>query len=306
MSAAILVVDDALAGAPDRRMLERLTLARALAGDDAMVAAVSFCPDSPERSAALSAHGADRHYVIAGSAAFDSDAWCATLAQIATDLEPAAVLFGHTSSGADLAPRLAVRLGGAAMTGCSGAARADGRLIFTRPCHGGNARESLWATQGPVIATLRAGAAEAHPTRTPGQLESIAVAAAPAGRVRVLARRTDDREGARLEDARVVVSGGRGVGSAEGFGLLAQLANTLGGVVGASRVACDMGWCAPSLQVGLTGKTVAPDLYVAVGISGASHHLAGCTAARAIVAINSDADAPIFRYARFGVVGDCA
>ncbi|MDP2707793.1 MAG: electron transfer flavoprotein subunit alpha/FixB family protein, partial [Burkholderiales bacterium] len=108
----------------------------------------------------------------------------------------------------------------------------------------------------------------------------------------------------RLEDAKVIVAGGRGLNGVAGFGMLAELANMLGGAVGASRVPCELGWCPRSWQIGLTGRTVTPDLYIAVGISGAGHHMAGCGNAKAIVAVNTDPEAAIFRDARYGVVGD--
>jgi electron transfer flavoprotein alpha subunit len=125
-----------------------------------------------------------------------------------------------------------------------------------------------------------------------------------AARTRVIERRQENNEGVRLEDAKVVVAGGRGLEGAEGFRVLQTLADALGAAVGASRVPCDLGWCPRSWQIGLTGKTVTPDLYIAVGISGAGHHLAGCGNAKAIVAVNTDAGAAIFKEARYGIVGD--
>ncbi|HTN27611.1 MAG TPA: electron transfer flavoprotein subunit alpha/FixB family protein, partial [Burkholderiales bacterium] len=122
---------------------------------------------------------------------------------------------------------------------------------------------------------------------------------------RILERKRDDPgEGSRLETAKIIVAGGRGVGGAGGFRTLEKLAATVGGAVGASRVACDLGWVPQSRQIGLSGKTVSPDLYIAVGISGASQHMAGCGKARAILAINTDPEASIFKDATFGIVGD--
>ena len=128
--------------------------------------------------------------------------------------------------------------------------------------------------------------------------------AAEAIRTTVTNRESEELVGQQLESAEVIVAGGGGLGGPEGFQAVAALADVLGGTVGASRVACDMGWCPSHMQVGLSGKTVAPQLYVAVGISGASHHMAGCANSNAIVAINADPDAPIFNYAHFGVIGE--
>jgi electron transfer flavoprotein alpha subunit len=154
------------------------------------------------------------------------------------------------------------------------------------------------------VATVKAGVgrarADASRTSDVVRVEHFKVAA----RARVVARESDSASGTDLEDASIIVAGGRGLEGAEGFRVLEDLAAVLGGAMGASRVPCDLGWCPHSWQIGLTGKTVTPDLYFAVGISGAGHHMAGCGNAGTIVAINTDADAAIFREARFGVVGD--
>jgi electron transfer flavoprotein alpha subunit len=179
------------------------------------------------------------------------------------------------------------------------------RVTVTRPCYGGNAHEVVALDASPAAVTLRSGCAEPiapDPART-GEVIALGEVG-PAARARVVERHREDSMQVRLEEARVVIAGGRGLNGPEGFETLNELAAALGGAVGASRVPCDLGWCPHSMQIGLTGKTVTPDLYFAVGISGAGHHLAGCGGARSIVAINTDAEAPIFRAAQFGLVGD--
>ena len=161
------------------------------------------------------------------------------------------------------------------------------------------------ARRAPVVVTARPGAFE--PAEETGGAELAAEARpvqVPTDAVRLRERVAAERAGPRLEEARVVVSGGRGIGGPEGFRLLEELARVLGGAVGASLAAVDEGWVPPDLQVGQTGKVVSPDVYFAVGISGASQHLAGIAGAKAVVAINKDPHAPIFEAARFGVVMD--
>ena len=181
-----------------------------------------------------------------------------------------------------------------------------GRLTLTRPCYGGNAREVVALITVPAIATVRPGCYDvlAFDASRSGTVEQVQPERdAPAIRTRIVARKLDAADGMRLEDAKVIVAGGRGLNGADGFRVLAKLARALGGSVGASRVPCDLGWCPRSWQIGLTGRTVTPELYIAVGISGAGHHMAGCGNAKAIVAVNTDPEAAIFRDARYGVVG---
>lgn len=310
--AALLVLAEIRAARPTSLALELLGLARSLAGDgaepQAEVAAVTFGPHAADSAAELIARGADRVFVVCDEelAEFDSDRWCATLTAITREIQPELVLLGHTPCGSDVAPRLAFRVGAMAASGCTAIARQDGALLFTRACYGGNARESLRLKASPAVATLRGGVFDSAPVDASRSGTIVVRDAAGPGRSRVVARQRDSGESVRLEDARVVVAGGRGVNGAQGFAALAELASALGGAVGASRVACDLDWCPKSWQIGLTGKSVAPELYIAAGISGASHHLAGCAGAKTIVAINNDAQAPIFRQAHFGIVGDCA
>lgn len=301
----VLVILEGVGGKPAAVGMELLALARTLAGGGRVAA---LAPGADERVAQiLIAQGADTVYVSddPAAAAYSSDAWTGCAERLARELNPAVILAAHNSAGADLAPRLAFRLDYGCATGCVAIDDPNGALHFTRPCYGGNARETVSFNSRPAVATVRPGIYRAAPADVMRSGEIIVVALPPS-RVRVIERKRDNGGAQRLEDAKVIIAGGRGLNGAEGFKVLEPLAAILGGAVGASRVPCDLGWCSHAMQIGLTGKTVTPELYIAVGISGASHHLAGCGNAKTIVAINSDADAAIFRDAKFGVIGDYA
>ena len=309
-NSGILVVVETADGQPVDLVFEMLGLARRLIdGRGGAVTAVALGTGLDGIGEVLVARGADRVLIAADAAFadFQADAWLPDLARIVTEAAPAAVLIGHTVAGADLAPRLAFRLDTAIATGCEAVEIAGGRPHMTRACFGGNAREVVSFTTAPAVATIRAKTQEAlepDPRRT-GKTEFVAsVLDMGSVRTRIVGRERESADGVRLENADVVIAGGRGVGGPEGFECLTELAGLLGGAVGASRVACDLGWCPSSCQIGLTGRTVAPELYLAVGISGAGQHMAGCGAAKTIVSINSDPDAAIFQSSRFGVVGD--
>jgi electron transfer flavoprotein alpha subunit len=235
------------------------------------------------------------------------DATTPVAERITKEVDPAIVLIGQTMMGRDLGPRLAQRLGTAVAMDCVALSKDGDKLVAERPCYGGAARARYTINGSPAIATLRVKAIEAP---EPGA-SSAEIVSQPAGidagavRTKVTNRRKEESEGVRLEDAKVVISGGRGLGGPEGFQPLEELAKILGGAVGASRAVCDLGWYPVAAQVGLTGKVVTPDLYIAVGISGASQHMVGCAAAKTLVAINRDPEAAVFRYARYGIVGDC-
>ncbi len=222
-------------------------------------------------------------------------------------LRPSLVLLPADSLGRDWAPRLGYRLGAGLVTEVTDWSLEEGRPVFQRLVFGGKAIATMTVAGGPAIATVRPGAGRRDEPPRAGRGEArdlgLAIEAWPSW-PRLLRRQTEERQGPGLEEARAIVSGGRGLGGPEGFEPLGELALTLGGAVGASRAAVDEGWAPPTWQIGQTGKTVAPDLYVAVGISGASQHLVGCSRAKTIVAINRDPEAPIFDYARLGVVGD--
>lgn len=243
-------------------------------------------------------------------AQYQAEAYLA-LAQKACDtLQPKAVLMGHTEMGRDLAPRLAFKLDTALAPNCVeiNVDKDADTFAVSRPAFGGKAHglfvlagaEPHLMTIGPkVFEPAEAGAAGG------GSVTALDYSVDPSGfKIKVVERVSDSEEGLRLEDAAVIVSGGRGMGSAEGFADLTPLAEALGGCVGASRVPVDNGWAPSKLQVGLTGTVVSPNVYIAVGISGAAQHMAGCSSAKTIIAINRDPEAPIFQRAHFGVVGD--
>lgn len=253
------------------------------------------------------AAGADRVYVAESGdlQEYLPDTWTPVIQQIIEQAKPAAVLMGQTSTGRDLGPHLAFRLRTAVAMDTVGLEVKDGQLLMTRPCFGGNAREVVTISAMPQIATVRAKSEEPLEVDSSRSGEVIQVQpVAAASKERVIDHTKAAAEGVRLEDAEIVVSGGRGLGGPEGFRSVEELAGVLGGAVGASRAACDLGWYPPSQQVGLTGKTVSPDLYVAVAISGASQHWAGMGGSKNIVAINKDPECNMVRGARFALVAD--
>jgi len=307
---SILVIAELDEGAPDKHTRELLGLARSLAqACGGTVSAALLAAEDAGAAEALIAHGADRVFFAAhaGLAGYHGEAWVAAAAEICREAAPAVVLACHSACGADFAPRLAFRLDTMVATGCIEVAYEGGRLAATRPCYGGNARETVSIRTAPAILTVRPGSHDALAPDASRQGEVTRLApqiGAAAQRVKVLERRREAADGVRLEDARVIVAGGRGLNGPDGFRVLEELAAALGGAVGASRVPCDLEWCPRSWQIGLTGKTVRPELYIAVGISGAGHHMAGCGNAKAIVAVNTDPEAAIFKDASFGVVGN--
>ena len=271
------------------------------------VTAVSFGSGSAEVAKQALAFGADAAVVSedAGLQEYSNDTWTAALTAAAAQVNPAIVLLGQTAVGRDLAPRFAIRAGSAPAMDCINLEIADGKLVMTRPAFGGNAHAQYTSKTVPAVATVRAKSLEPleQDTSRTGEVTTLTIDTS-SGTARVVSREEVQAEGLRLEDAKVIVSGGRGLGGAEGFEPLAQLATVLGGAVGSSRAVVDLGWVPLSYQIGLTGKVVTPDLYIAVGISGASQHLAGITGAKTIVAINKDKDADIFKVARYGAVVD--
>jgi electron transfer flavoprotein alpha subunit len=257
------------------------------------------------------AFGADKVYVVDDPLLKDyqTDSYVSVSEKVVRQAMPQILLIGHTSIGRDLAPRLAFRLGTTASTDCVELAiDPDSKwLLQTKPVYGGNAQAIFTCQSYPQIATVRAKTISPLEQDDSRQGEVITIKAGldpQAIRTKVLEKVVEEIEGIKLEDAEVVVCGGRGIGNAEGFGQLEELAKIFKGAVGASRPPCDNDWVPSSYQIGLTGKIIAPDLYIAVALSGSSQHMTGCSGAKNIVAINKDPEANIFREAKFGVVGD--
>ncbi len=300
-----LIIAESSGGAAAPVALELLAAARALAEQGGGAVSALAAGDAA-LGRTLIEHGADAVYLTpAGSldAGFAETAAAAALAtREAADAD--IVLMGQTSLGRDLAPLMAFRLGTAAAMDCMALTLADGRLRATRSCYGGNANAEVTWRGETQIATLKLKAWDALAPDAGRDGPVTAIEATGEQRVRVIATEAAEASGVRLEDADVVVSGGRGLGDPAAFGALEELARMLGGATGASRAACDLGWYPPSQQVGLTGKTVTPNLYIAVAISGASQHMAGMSGSKNIVAINRDPDANMVQVARFAVVED--
>ena len=257
------------------------------------------------------AFGADKVYVVEHAALkeYQADAYMQAVEKLAKETSPRVILMGQTFMGRDLAPRLAFRLGASLATDCLDLA-IDAKtklLVETRPVYGSNAQAVFTTESMPQMATVRSKAmsplerddsrkGEAVPFKVDIDTSKI--------RTKILETVKEEAVGMKLEEAPVIVCGGRGLGGPEPFQTtLKELADLLHGAVGASRPPADNGWVPESVHIGLTGKIVAPDIYFAVAVSGASQHTAGCSGSKHIIAINKDPEANIFREAEFGVVG---
>jgi len=260
-----------------------------------------------QAAADIARYGAGTVYMAddPGLAAYNPESYLFVLQGLCEQLKPAVVLAGHTPLGQDLAPRLAFGLGTGLVTDCVELSwdAAQG-LLASKPVYGGNALAVYASESRPLIAAVRPRVGEpSEPSATPGNVAGLDIQL-PHSRLEVTESVREEGEGVKLEEASVVVSGGRGIGGPAGFEKLREVAELLGGAVGASRPPCDAEWISSTAQVGITGKLVAPDLYLAVAISGSSQHLSGMSDSRNIVAINRDPDAYIFKVAHYGVVGD--
>ena len=263
--------------------------------------------ESTSLAAKMIQYGADRVLVAEHPQLKDytPDGYTQAIMQVLEVEKPEGLILGHTSIGKDISPRIAAKLNAGLISDAIALERDGEEFVFTRPIYSGKAFEKKVIKDGIIFATIRPNnidSLEKDESRT-GEVSSINVEIKDLRTiVKEIVRKTTG--GVDLSEAKVIVSGGRGVKSQEGFKILQELADSLGGAVGASRGACDAGYSDYSLQIGQTGKVVTPDLYIACGISGAIQHVAGMSNSKVIVAINKDPEASIFNVADYGIVGD--
>ncbi len=309
MSHKIWVFIEQVKGVIAQPSLEAVGEARRLAGQsEGTVSGLLFGQNVSGLASTVIAHGADE--VLLGDdatlAEFRAEAYGGLLVKLAREQQPELILAGATTRGRDILGWAAVDLDTGALADVIALEYQNGQLAATRPVYAGKLLASAVAVKQPALVSLRPRAfpkPEPDPART-GSVVAVQPAVAEAELATKVVETLVDEGRVSLADARIIVSGGRGVGGPEGFAPVRALAETLGAAVGASRAAVDAGWIPYAHQVGQTGKTVSPDLYVAIGISGAIQHQAGMRSAKTIVAINKDPEAPIFKLARYGVVGD--
>lgn len=305
MSAAILVLGDALRGAPTPESQEAVGLARRLADSGEPVVALLVGPDATASAASL---GTDRALALETPGPPSSALIAAAATAAATAVRARLLLIPGTVRGRALVGRVGAAWDAAAASGATELSSSAEGWRVRRPIHGGRATEELLLEGPRAVVAIRPHSFPSAPASTvAGKVESLPMPSLPPSLSRsTLASVLPSPGGAGppLSSAPIVVSGGRGLRSAENFRLVDDLAAALGAAVGASRAVTDAGWRPASFQVGQTGQSVAPQLYVAVGISGAIQHLAGIMSSRVIVAINADPQAPIFRVADYGIAGD--
>jgi electron transfer flavoprotein alpha subunit len=301
----IWVLAESADGAPTPVTLELLTKARELGST---VEAVTWGADTASLAGPLGEHGATTVYDIGdiGDALPGVPVAAAMAELINGGNKPDAIFFAQSYEGRDIAGRLSAKLDTPVLTNVTGLTAGDGALSSEHPIFGGNEIVTAKFTgDGPAIFVIRAKSFAAEPGGGgAATVTAVAVPDVATNTAKVVARHVEERSGPKLDEAAVVVSGGRGLGEAANYALIEELAKLLKGAAGASRAIVDAGWVPYSHQVGQTGKTVKPTVYVACGISGATQHLVGMKGSKNIVAINKDQEAPIFSVADLGIVGD--
>ncbi|MEI3596522.1 MULTISPECIES: electron transfer flavoprotein subunit alpha/FixB family protein [unclassified Oceanobacillus] len=303
----LLVIAEGRDGALRNVSFEAVAAAKAIHADAEIVGIVLGKENLEEQAQELIYYGADRVVTIAHEKLenYTSEGYGQAVLTVINDESPDGIVMGHTSIGKDLTPKLATKLDTGLVSDVVAIETNGDRVEYVRPIYSGKAFEKKIITDGLTFVTIRPNniaTLERDEART-GDITAKEVEVADIRTViKDVVRKAS--EGVDLSEASVVIAGGRGVKSAEGFDILYELADVLGGAVGASRGACDAEYCDYSLQIGQTGKVVTPDLYIAVGISGAIQHLAGMSNSKVIVAINKDPEANIFNIADYGIVGD--
>lgn len=304
MTQNVLVVAEQVEGVFRKVTFEALSaaqqLAAALGGE---VSAVVMGSGIESAAAELKSYGADRILIADDGALadFTTEAYTGALARVVDQVKPGVVLLGATTQGKDLAARLSARLNAALATDTIGLRVEDGQVVATRPMYGGKILADLALSGAPVIISVRPNTQTITQAEGAGVVEKVTIDLG-APRTRVVAKQFETGK-VDLTEADVVVTGGRGMGGAD-YTAIEALAEVLGAAVGASRSAVDEGWRLASDQVGQTGKTVSPNLYIACGVSGAIQHLAGMSSSKVIVAVNKDPEAPIIAKADYAIVGD--
>ncbi|GGE42341.1 electron transfer flavoprotein subunit alpha [Pullulanibacillus camelliae] len=305
MARKTLVIAESKEGQCRHVSFEAIAAAKQLADGGEVVAVL--CGDQVEAfGPILGYYGADRVLIVENEQlkSYTPDGYKQALMQVISSEQPKAIVMGHTAMGKDLSAGLAARLDCGLVSDITDLEIGD-KPLFIRPIYSGKAFEKKRINSEMLFVTLRPNniaALEKDETREVTIEVFDVVVKDLRTIVKDIVKKTTT--GVDLSEAKVIVSGGRGVKNAEGFKPLQELADVLGGAVGASRAACDAGYCDYSLQIGQTGKVVTPDLYIACGISGAIQHLAGMSNSKVIVAINKDPEANIFNIADYGIVGD--
>jgi len=300
--AEILVLAEHVDADVKKVTLELITLARRF-GEPSVVWTGA---GSAEGQGRLAEYGAAKVYVAADSAYDDyvTNPAAELLAQLVREKSAALVLVAGNAQGKEIAGRLAVKIDSGVLTDAVDLQPGEAGPVAEQSVFGGGTIVHSRVTKGVPIVAMRPNAIAPEPETGAAEVSEVSLSAEATGAKvtnRVVAERSDRPE---LSEASIVVSGGRGTGGAEGFGIIEQLADALGAAVGASRAVTDAGWYPHQFQVGQTGKTVSPQLYMAIGISGAIQHRAGMQTSKTIIAVNKDPEAPIFELADFGVVGD--
>lgn len=307
MGKKLLVIGETREGSLRNVTFEAIAAAKAIGGDGEIVGLLCGHESLEEQGKEMIHYGADRVITVVNDTlkTYTSEGYAQAVMSVIDEEKPEGIIMGHTAIGKDLTPKLASKLESGLISDATDLEVTGDNVVFTRPIYSGKAFEKKIITDGVIFATIRPNnipTLDCDESRT-GDVQTKDVDIKDLRTViKDIIKKTTD--GVDLSEAKVVVAGGRGVKSEDGFEPLKELADLLDGAVGASRGACDAEYCDYSLQIGQTGKVVTPDLYIACGISGAIQHLAGMSNSKVIVAINKDPEANIFNVADYGIVGD--